>query len=103
MGYQFIMEFLFKVMKKTWLLPPDLTEAKKTCQERTENKQSAIRETDVNTGSAFTQAKLLLPTEHCVIFQLTTAYVLSICFKVILTHFLNIMAKAIKNQFFPLR
>ncbi len=31
MNYQFIMEFLFKVMKKTWLLPPDLTEAKNTC------------------------------------------------------------------------
>lgn len=32
MNYQFIMEFLFKVMKKTWLLPPDLTEAKNTCR-----------------------------------------------------------------------
>lgn len=31
MNYQFIMEFLFKVMKKTWLLPPDRTEAKNTC------------------------------------------------------------------------
>lgn len=31
-NYQFIMEFLFKVMKKTWLLPPDLTEAKNTCE-----------------------------------------------------------------------
>lgn len=30
MNYQFIMEFLFKVMKKTWLLPPDRTEAKNT-------------------------------------------------------------------------
>lgn len=32
MNYQFIMEFLFKVMKKTWLLPPDRTEAKNTCK-----------------------------------------------------------------------
>lgn len=29
--YQFIMEFLLRVMKKTWLLPPDLTDAKNTC------------------------------------------------------------------------
>lgn len=34
MNYQFIMEFLFKVMKKTWLLPPDRTEAKNTCRRR---------------------------------------------------------------------
>ena len=31
-GYQFIMELLFRVMKKTWLLPPERTEAKKTCR-----------------------------------------------------------------------
>lgn len=29
-SYQFIMELLFRVMKKTWLLPPERTEAKKT-------------------------------------------------------------------------
>lgn len=28
--YQFIMELLFRVMKKTWLLPPERTEAKNT-------------------------------------------------------------------------
>lgn len=28
--YQFIMEFLFNVIKKTWLLPPDRTDAKNT-------------------------------------------------------------------------
>ena len=31
--YQFIMEFLLRVMKNTWLLPPDLTDAKNTCLE----------------------------------------------------------------------
>lgn len=29
-GYQFIMEFLLRVMKNTWLLPPDRTDAKNT-------------------------------------------------------------------------
>lgn len=27
------MEFLLRVMKNTWLLPPDLTDAKNTCLE----------------------------------------------------------------------
>lgn len=34
-GYQFIMELLLRVMKKTWLLPPERTEAKNTCREQT--------------------------------------------------------------------
>ncbi|TKS87364.1 hypothetical protein D9C73_021488 [Collichthys lucidus] len=33
--YQFIMELLLRVMKKTWLLPPERTEAKKTCRNKT--------------------------------------------------------------------
>lgn len=30
--HQFIIEFLLRVMKKTWLLPPERTDAKKTCR-----------------------------------------------------------------------
>lgn len=31
--YQFIMELRFSVIKKTWLLPPERTEAKNTCRD----------------------------------------------------------------------
>lgn len=30
--HQFMMQFLFRVMKYTWLLPPERTDAKKTCR-----------------------------------------------------------------------
>ena len=32
--HQFIMEFLLRVIKNTWLLPPERTEAKNTCREK---------------------------------------------------------------------
>lgn len=44
--YQFIMEFLFKVMKKTWLLPPDRTEAKKTCQQNRRQTDVSVTHSD---------------------------------------------------------
>ena len=37
--YQFIMEFLFRVIKKTWLLPPERTEAKKTWRREEERRK----------------------------------------------------------------
>lgn len=37
--HQFIMEFLLRVMKKTWLLPPERTDAKNTWRENIRHKQ----------------------------------------------------------------
>lgn len=54
-NYQFIMEFLFKVMKKTWLLPPDLTEAKNTCE----------KEKSPNGGRLLFKASLSHQRAHC--------------------------------------
>ena len=50
-GYQFIMELLLRVMKKTWLLPPERTDAKNTCWREREVEREGMRERGSERGS----------------------------------------------------
>lgn len=75
MNYQFIMEFLFKVMKKTWLLPPDLTEAKNTCR-----KESRRRNGRHYIGSYSHKGAKCYNLLACVIVYIQFLFVISYCY-----------------------